>query len=230
MTGSSGREPAAVRWQRYRRPSFTASPSSPRRRRESEAAAAARNKWLSLVTARTPSTICGLAKNLTAAVIRALLADSGPVTPKRAIVFCCLPLSTAFRGRALEASILPLEVSGLSPSLHLRLSGWRAAAAPRPNSLSEGSINWYGRSGLAPSGDIYLAINITNGENHPGWGSRLRCACPHSPAPRTAWAFSHRTHALGSPEGASFPVLGTSPLSFPKRKEPRERLGVLEVS
>ena len=36
--------------------------SSPRRRRESRTAAAARNKWLSLVTARTPSTICGLAK------------------------------------------------------------------------------------------------------------------------------------------------------------------------
>lgn len=81
------------------------------------------------------------------------LADSGLCNAEKEPSFsvsCRSP--QPFRGRALEASILPLEVSGLSPSLHLRLSGWRAAAAPRPNSLSEGNINWYGRSGLAPSG------------------------------------------------------------------------------
>lgn len=44
--------------------------------------------------------------------------------------------------------------------------------------------------GSGSFGDIYLAINITNGEvNHLGWGSRLRCACPHSPAPRTLGPF-----------------------------------------
>lgn len=53
--------------------------------------------------------------------------------------------------RAPGASVLP-QASGLGPGLRLRLPGWRAAAVPRPSSLSEGNTNWCGRSGLAPSG------------------------------------------------------------------------------
>lgn len=90
----SGREPAAV-VAAYRRPASTVSFSSQRPRGKARQPRAARNKWLSLVTARTPSTICVPAKNPDSSGDQVPLADSGPVTSKKAIVFCCLPLSTA---------------------------------------------------------------------------------------------------------------------------------------
>ena len=69
--------------------------------------------------------------------------------------------------------------------------------------------------GSGSFGDIYLAINITNGEVIT-WGGVHDYAAPAlPPLPRTVRAFSHRMHALGSPEGASFPPLGTSPAFFP---------------
>lgn len=60
--------------------------------------------------------------------------------------------ASPIRGLAPRGLRLPFEVSGLGPSLHLRRAAWRAAAAPRPSSLSEGNINWSGRSAPAPSG------------------------------------------------------------------------------
>lgn len=67
--------------------------TSPRSRRESEAKATARNKSLSLLTVRTPSTICGLVKrNLTVAVAMFPLADSEPCNaekqPAFSVSFC----------------------------------------------------------------------------------------------------------------------------------------------
>lgn len=73
--------------------------------------------------------------------------------------------------------------------------------------------------GSGSFGDIYLAINITNGEVII-WGgvhdnaAPVLTAPPHS-NPQTTRAFSHLTHALGSPEGASFPGLGTVPTLLP---------------
>lgn len=65
--------------------------------------------------------------------------------------------------------------------------------------------------GSGSFGDIYLAINITNGEVIPRGGVPDR-ACPPPPAAR---AFAPRARAPGSPEGAGSPGLGTSTAVLP---------------
>lgn len=65
--------------------------------------------------------------------------------------------------------------------------------------------------GSGSFGDIYLAINITNGEVITQGGVPDRAAPPTPP--NCSGLFP--PHALGSPEGARFPAPGTSLALFP---------------
>lgn len=84
--------------------------------------------------------------------------------------------------------------------------------------------------GSGSFGDIYLAINITNGEVITRSGGDVNARLIFTPTPLSIpslFPLHARTHALGSPERASFPGLATSPTISLKRKNPIERLGKL---
>lgn len=133
-------------WQPYRRPNSPHPCPAPRPRRQREAAAADPKPAAQPDTRENPSqTAASQEAN------RRLGGDQVPLGRSRGHrALCPVALSRSLApGTRPEASALLSEASGLGPGL--RLPGWRAAAAPRPNSLSGGNTSWYGRSGLAPS-------------------------------------------------------------------------------
>lgn len=139
-------------WHRYRRPNSPRPFPSLQRRRGRETSAAAPKQPAERQPPRPPFT------NRDPALSERRRSGFSQPTPRpcnanKASLFACLPRFAVLPGGTdPEASILPLEVSGLRPRLHPRFSGWRAAAALRPNLSSEGNTNWCGRSDLAPSG------------------------------------------------------------------------------
>lgn len=56
-------------------------------------------------------------------------------------ILCSLAQGTGPEA-SFRLSALLSAVSSLGPGLRLRLPRWRAAASPRPSSLSQGSTNW----------------------------------------------------------------------------------------
>lgn len=91
--------------------------------------------------------------------------------------------------------------------------------------------------GSGSFGDIYLAINITNGEviTQGGVHDHAAPVLTPRPNPRSVRAFPHHTHVLGrgvQREGASFPGFRSLPRSLSlKGKEPDRRVGrTYEVS
>lgn len=69
--------------------------------------------------------------------------------------------------------------------------------------------------GSGSFGDIYLAINITNGEVITWGGVHDNAAPPPPQPPSCSDLFPPHVRTGGNPEGASFPGLGTSPTLFP---------------